>query len=83
MQSMLSVGQDALDFTIGNFLFKLKTYPIYMRSEFGFQLVQGVKANFGFDMVAAPYDVTVRVPEPPRAGEPDPGPFVNRPLRDE
>ena len=82
LDAMLSVGKDAVDFSLGNLLFKIDSVPIYGRSELTFQLAQGVKLNAGLDFLTVPYDVTVRAPEPPRPGEPDPGPFVNRPLRE-
>lgn len=79
LDSMVSVGKNNAGFSIGNFLFSLNTYPIYGRSEFGFKVASGVKVNAGLDFLIAPYDVTVRFPQPPRPGEPDPGPFASRP----
>lgn len=82
LEAMVSVGKDALDFSLGNFAFQLSSYPIYGRSEFAFRVMQGVKFNAGMDLLTVPYDVLVRAPDPPRPGEPDPGPFVTRPLRE-
>ncbi|HVJ19626.1 MAG TPA: TonB family protein, partial [Polyangiaceae bacterium] len=82
LNAMLATGFDAVDFSLGNFLFKLKGYPIIMRSEFGFDLAKGVKLNTGLDFLVAPYDIRVRFPDPPRPGEPDPGPFATRPPRE-
>ena len=80
--SMLSVGADKIGFSIGNFLFSLDNTALYARHEFGFKLVPGVKLNSGFDFAVAPYEVTVRFPQPPRPGEPDPGPFASRPPKE-
>ncbi len=77
--SMLSVGKDSIGFSVGNFLFSLDTADIYARHEFGFKVAPGFKFNAGLDFAIAPYDVTVRFPQPPRPGEPDPGPFASRP----
>jgi hypothetical protein len=77
--SMLSVGQDKVGFSVGNFLFSLNTTSIYARHEFGFKIAKGFKLNTGLDFAIAPYEVTVRFPPPPRPGEPDPGPFASRP----
>ena len=77
--SMVSAGKNNTGFSVGNFLFNLNTYPIYGRSEFGFKVAPGVKVNAGLDFLLAPYDVIVRFPQPPRPGEPDPGPFASRP----
>ena len=38
-----------------------------------------MKINAGLDFLLAPYDLIVRFPQPPRPGEPDPGPFASRP----
>ncbi len=82
LNSMLSVGLDEFNFSLGNFLFRLKAWPITMRNEFGFALTKGVKLYAGMDLLAAPYEIRVRFPEPPRPGEPDPGPFATRPPRE-
>jgi TonB family protein len=82
IESMLSIGKDSIDFSLGNFLFNLKAYPIYARNEFAFRIAEGVKLNAGLDFLTAPFDVQVRFPDPPRPGEPDPGPFVNKPVRE-
>ncbi len=78
-QAMVSVGKDTVGFSLGNFLFDLNAYPLTARSEYGFKLTQGVKLNTGLDFLVAPYEIRVRFPEPPRPGEPDPGPFATRP----
>ena len=80
--SMLSAGKDNVGFSIGNFLFSLDTFSVYARHEFGFKVAPGVKINTGMDFAIAPYEVTVRFPQPPRPGEPDPGPFASRPPRE-
>jgi TonB family protein len=77
--SMLSAGRDNVGFSVGNFLFSLDAYNLYARHEFGFKVAPGIKFNAGLDFVIAPYEVTVRFPQPPRPGEPDPGPFASRP----
>jgi outer membrane receptor protein involved in Fe transport len=77
---MLSVGQDKVGVKLGTFMFDLNVYPIYARQEFKFSVAEGVKLNAGLDFFTAPVSVGVRAPEPPRPGEPDPGPFVTRPV---
>jgi len=79
LESMLSVGRDTINFSVGSLKFDLTTYPVDMRNEFGWRVTKGVKMNLGMDFVMAPYDVSVRAPPPPRPGEPDPGPFATRP----
>lgn len=80
LTSMLSIGKDAIDFSVGTFLFELVLYPIYARSEFGVRVADGIKANFGLDFLTQPYDVTVRVPNF-RPGV-DTGPISTLPVRE-
>jgi TonB family protein len=82
LNSVVAVGVDAFNFSLGNFLFDLKGYPLTMRNEFGFDLAKGVKLNMGMDFLVAPYAIRVRFPDPPRPGEPNPGPFATRPPRE-
>jgi hypothetical protein len=79
LTTMLAVGRDAFDFSIGNFLFEIVAYPISARSELGFKIMKGVKLDTGIDFAVAPFEFVGRFPQPPRPGEPDPGPFVTRP----
>lgn len=80
LSTMLSAGRDHLDFTLGSFLFDFTLDLIGVRSELGFRLAEGMLLNLGMDYEIAPLEFTVRAPEPPRPGEPDPGPFVTRPI---
>ncbi|HEY6723352.1 MAG TPA: TonB-dependent receptor [Polyangiaceae bacterium] len=78
-ESMISIGRDQVDFSLGTFLFDLDFYPLSLRQEFGFKIAKGVRVNAGLDFLAAWFDVLVRAPPPPRPGEPDPGPFATQP----
>jgi len=82
MQANLSAGKDSIDFNIGNFRFDIEVIPISARYEIGYKIVPGVKVNAGLDFQMAPFDVQVRAPDPPRPGEPDPGPYASRPPRE-
>lgn len=82
VQLNLSAGKDLIRFGVGNLRFDLKVVPISARYELGYKLHDGVKVNAGLDFEMAPYEVTVRAPDPPRPGEPDPGPFAARPPRE-
>lgn len=74
-----AVGQDFITFNLGNFFFKLKSTPIAVRSEISQKLGKGALVNFGVDWLYAPYDISVRLPPPPRPGEAPSGPFSTRP----
>jgi TonB family protein len=80
--SMLSFGKDTVGFSVGNYLFNLDNYVFYARQEFGFKILPGIKLNTGLDFAVAPYEVAVRFPQPPRPGEPDPGPFASKPPKE-
>jgi len=82
VQAQVSAGKDSFDFNVGNIRFDLEVIPISARYELGYKIVKGVKANAGLDFELAPFDVTVRAPDPPRPGEPDPGPYAARPPRE-
>jgi TonB family protein len=74
-----AVGKDALDFSLGDNYFTLTTYPINPRAELSQKIAYGARNNVGMDILYSPYDVSVRLPPPPRPGEPPAGPFGARP----
>lgn len=74
-----AVGKDALDFSIGDIFFVLSSYPITARAELSAKLAQGLRNNFGLDLLYQPYEVAARLPPPPRPGEPPAGPFGSQP----
>jgi TonB family protein len=77
-----SVGEDYVDFKLGNFFFKLDDYPITGRVEVAQKLDKRLTMNVGFDVIYAPYTATVRLPLPPKPGQPPPGPFSGQVVRD-
>ena len=74
-----AAGKDALQFELGDNFFVLDSYPINPRAELSHKIARGVRNNFGLDILYQPYTVDVRLPPPPRPGEPPPGPFGGRP----
>jgi len=80
LTSLVSVGRDQTAFRLGRLRFDLDTYPIQLREEFSFDLASSLTLHAGIDFQTGPFDVLVRAPEPPRPGEPAPGPFTTRPL---
>lgn len=74
-----AIGQDFIDFEIGDNFFRLNSFPITTRVELTQKLAKGVAANIGMDMLYAPFEVRLRAPPIPRPGEPPQGPFLNRP----
>lgn len=80
LYSTMAVGNDTIDFRIGQAFFRLDADGIQLRSELGYRAFQGLKINGGIDFLVAPVDVIVRAPEPPRPGEPADTPFSTKPL---
>lgn len=74
-----AIGQDMVDFTLGDNFFRLTSVPITTRAEISQKLTQGIVNNLGLDVLYAPYRVDVRFPPFPRPGEPPSGPFLSRP----
>jgi TonB family protein len=79
--TVLSYGLDRFDFGLGALFFHLKSRGVINRSELSYKPVDGLTLHGGIDLLYAPYDIDLRLPPPPRPGEPSPGPFVSRPPR--
>jgi hypothetical protein len=79
LRATTAVGQDFLDFEVGDQYFRLNSWPLTSRVELAQKLTQGLVANVGMDMLWQPYKVDVRFPPLPRPGEPPPGPIASRP----
>jgi TonB family protein len=79
LNASLAAGKDAANFSLGNYFFTFDTHPVFFRYELGFKVMKGAKLNTGLDFQIAEFDVHVRFPNPPRPGEPDPGPFAASP----
>jgi TonB family protein len=79
LRATLAGGKDAIQFNISDNFFTLNSYPINPRIELSNKLGLGARNNFGLDILYQPYEVNVRLPPPPRPGEPPAGPFGARP----
>jgi TonB family protein len=79
VRATMAVGKDAVDFSLGDNFFTLSSYPVNPRFELSQKIAQGARNNVGLDVFYSPYTVDVRLPPPPRPGEPPPGPFGSRP----
>lgn len=74
-----AVGQDFIDFSLGDIFFSVNTTPITGRIELSQKLARGVTANVGFDILDSPYTVSARLPPLPVPGQPPGGPGLSRP----
>jgi len=74
-----AVGQDYLEFNVGNLYFNLTDTPITSRIEVAQKLDPRLTLNVGFDLYYAPYSGSAQFPPPPKAGAPPTGPFASQP----
>ena len=74
-----AVGQDFIDFSLGDNYLKLTSFPISTRMELSQKLGTGVTMNNGIDLLYDPYKIDVRFPPPTRPGQPPGGPGLSRP----
>ena len=79
MRVVSAVGSDKIEFNLGDNKFTVAQYPITTRVELAQKLAKPLTLNVGMDFLWAPYDVFVRLPPPPRPGEPASGPGLSRP----
>jgi TonB family protein len=79
VSSSTAIGKNTMEFSLGSLFMTQLIYPLSNRSEVSWRASRGVTLHGGVDMIFAWYDAVVRAPSPPRAGEPDPGPFATRP----
>jgi TonB family protein len=77
--SVTAYGVDRFDFGVGTFFFRIRNNNVFNRTELSYRPFGGVTLHGGVDLALAPYSVDIRFPQPPRPGEPDPGPFAARP----
>lgn len=79
LRAVAAFGKDAIRFEIGDQYLIVSQYPLSGRVELSQKLGFGARNNFGLDMLVAPYDVDLRLPRPPRPGQPPAGPFGSSP----
>jgi TonB family protein len=78
LATAVSAGMDAFKFSLGQLEFNFQGWPVLPRSELRFKPTPGFQLNVGLEYQAAPYEILVRAPEPPRSGEANPGPLSTR-----
>lgn len=79
LSAELALGTQNVTFGLGSLFFNLDSYPVTHRLEVSKRISKGVTLNVGQDLLYVPFDIALRLPAPPRPGEPDPGPFTGRP----
>jgi TonB family protein len=74
-----AVGQDFVAFTLGNIFLDVTAWPITSRIEVAQKLEKRLTMNVGFDLLYAPYDLSVQAPPFPKPGQSPSGPFSSQP----
>ncbi len=73
-----AVGEDYVDFNLGDIFFNVTQWPITSRAELSQKLDKRLTMNVGMDVLYGPYSVSGRFPPLPKPGQPPPGPFSAR-----
>lgn len=73
-----AIGQNTIEFNLGDNAFKLTGMPLTNRVDLTQKISPGTTLDVGLDMLWQPYDIFVRLPPPPRPGEPNDGPGLSR-----
>jgi TonB family protein len=80
LSATASVGKDSERMAFGSMLIDEDYVPITMRGEFSHKLRKNLTVRVGPDIVYYHVDANVRATQPPREGQPDPGPYSTQPL---
>lgn len=73
-------GVDKERGAIGSLRFDDSLQSLTVRGELEYAIADSLKVRVGPDILYYPYKIDIRAPQPPRPGEPDPGPYSNRPV---
>jgi TonB family protein len=73
---VLGFDRDELSFGLSSLFFNLDFRSLSGRVEYSKRLFKGVTLDAGLDMLGGYYDVSARLPPPPRPGQPPNGPFT-------
>jgi len=79
LTSVTAWGSQILEFGVGTLYFELTNYPFTNRTEVTYRTGARATVHAGVDLLWSEAQVKALVPQPPRAGEPDPGPFASKP----
>jgi TonB family protein len=79
LRAVAAVGEDYIEFNVGNIFLNLTQWPVTSRIELAEKLDPKVTLNTGIDVYYAPYTVSAQLPPPPTPGQPPSGPFSSRP----
>ncbi len=73
ISAVAAYGGDRIKFGFGSNHLDLSTQPISARAEVSHRIARPATVNVGMDVLYTPYDISVRLPRPPRPGQPQGG----------
>jgi len=73
-------GLDRAQGGFGTLEFDNTLESVTVRGTVEYAIASSLEVRGGPDILYYPYDIGIRAPQPPRPGEPDPGPYSNRPV---
>ena len=76
------VGRDSEQMAFGAMHIDQKYIPITLRGELSYKLRKNLTVRAGPDIIYYHVNVDIRATQPPREGQPDPGPYSVQPLLD-
>lgn len=80
VSATVAVGRDFERVGAGSLLIDVKYVPVLARGELSYQLAKSLTLRVGPDLIYYNVNANIRAPQPPREGEPDPGPYSTQPL---
>ncbi|MSP25519.1 MAG: TonB family protein [Myxococcales bacterium] len=78
LESLVSLGRERVEFSLSQFFFRARVLSLFARSEYQKRLSPSAKMNVGIDLFSTAFDVALRLPAPPRPGQPPNQPFSTR-----
>ena len=78
VEATVAFGHDNLEVGLSQFFFVLEAFELFGRFEYQRKLKRQATMNLGLDVFAGVFDVGLRLPAPPRPGQPPNQPFSTR-----
>jgi TonB family protein len=78
LRAVIALGQDGIEASLSSFFFVLDLKTLTGRLEYSHTLGKGATLNTGLDIYSGLFKAHVRIPAPPRPGQPPNQPFSTR-----
>jgi TonB family protein len=80
VSATVAVGKDFERIGAGSLLIDINYVPVLARGELSYKFAKSLTLRVGPDIIYYYADANIRAPQPPREGEPEPGPYSTQPL---